>query len=233
MKRLKPIVLAAEDDPEFRKALELVLSRFGLNVVGVSTTEDFLKNVDKLKPDLYLIDLQLGAQSGFDLIENLRKKLGITEPILVVSGGRKPEMIAHALELGANDYIMKPLDRTFLAAKLSRYLDAEHLVEHRPIFLDLPVGRSAARIEFRGKILEVDELGVRLSTTSLIPKGSVLKLKCDLLRDAGVPEGEALVAVASTELDAESKRYQIYAEFDGVDVEFMQSIRRWLTRGNL
>jgi len=230
VKRLKPIVLAAEDDPEFRRALELVLSRFGLNVVGAATVEEFIKNVDKLKPDLYLIDLQLGANSGFDLIEFLRKERKVTEPILVVSGGRKPEMIAHALELGANDYVMKPLDRSFLAAKLSRYLKVDELDEHRPPQHDLPQGRSAGRIEFSGQIVEVDELGIRLETASLIPKGSVLKIKCDILREAGVESGEALVTVASTELDAEAKRYRIYVEFDGVDVDFLQSIRRWLTK---
>jgi DNA-binding response OmpR family regulator len=230
MKRLKPIVLAAEDDPEFRQALELVLGRFGLNVVGVATAEEFLKNAEKLKPDLYLIDLQLGAQSGFELIETLRKERAVKEPILVVSGGRKPEMIAHALELGANDYIMKPLDRTFLAAKLSRYLEADELKEHRPSYRDVPQGASVSRIEFMATALEIDELGVRLESTNLVPKGTVLKLRCGALLESGVTGGEVLVTVVSTELDPESKLYRLYAEFDGVDVEFMQTIRRWLTK---
>lgn len=225
--RLKPVLLAIEDDAEFRKGMEMVLERLGFRFVGVDTPEVFYECIEKFKPDMYLVDLNLGAQSGFDLIEDLRKK-GIREPILVVSGVRGTEAVAHALELGASDFLLKPMDRTFLTAKLSRFFDVELLREHQPKFRELPKESAPGRVEFPIRIIEMDELGIRFETPSLIPKGTVFKLKCDVLKQAGIAEGEALVAVVTTELDAENKRYTSYVEFDGVDVEFMQKIRSWL-----
>ncbi|MBC7386882.1 MAG: response regulator [Cryobacterium sp.] len=225
----QPVVLAVEDDPEFLKALQVVLSRFGLKVIGAASAEDFMKVMDQLRPDLYLIDLQLGTECGFELIKKLRSDLKVIAPVLVISGTKATEQIAHAIELGANDYIVKPLDRIFLASKLSRFLDVEQLDEHTSEYRNLPSGRVAARIEFKSRVLVVDELGVKLTTSSLVPKGTVLKLRCEPLRQAGIENGEALVTVVSTELDLETQSYLIYVEFDGVDSEFMQSIRRWLT----
>lgn len=225
----EPVVLAVEDDPEFLKALQVVLGRFGINVIGTSNVEDFLKAVDQHRPDLYLIDLELGAAHGFDLITELRKKRMLTEPILVISGSKTTEQITHAMELGANDYIVKPLDRTFLASKLSRFFNSTILQEHKASYRSLVEGRIPARMEFKGRVVEVDELGIKLMTSSLVPKGTVMKLRCEPLRQAGIENGEALVTVVSTELNLESKLYTIYVEFDGVDVDFMQSIRRWLT----
>lgn len=230
MRRLKPIILTIDDDLEFRKGIEIVLGRMGFQVIGASEPAEFMANVDKFKPDLYLIDLQLGARSGFELIEALRKERKAKEPILVVSGDKRPEMISHALELGADDYILKPLDRAFLASKLAIYLPGEALAEEAPVYAEVPLERKSARIEFTATVTEVDELGVRLHSAHLIPKGTVLKLRCEPLREAGIAEGEALVTIASSELLPEGAGYSIYAEFDGVDVEFMQSVRRWLTQ---
>lgn len=230
MRRLKPIILTIDDDLEFRKGIEIVLGRMGFQVIGVSEPHEFMSNVDKFSPDLYLIDLQLGTRSGFELIEVLRKERQAKEPILVVSGDKRPETIAHALELGADDYILKPLDRIFLASKLSIYLPGESRAEDIPSFAEVPRDRKGARIEFSASVVEVDELGVRLQSAHLIPKGTVLKLRCEPLREAGIADGEVLVMIAATELLKGGSGYSIYAEFDGVDVDFMQAIRRWLTQ---
>lgn len=229
MTEMKPTVLAVEDDPEFRKALEIVLGRFGLDVTTVESAEEFMQKL--VRPyDLYLVDLQLGNRNGFELITELRKTHGVTSPILVISGGRKTELIAHAIELGANDYIMKPLDRTLLAAKLSKYVNSPSMIEHRPLFTNIPKDEAVIRVEFSAEVLEVDELGIRLRSNALVPKGTVLKLRCEALRAAGIAEGEVLVAVSSTQLSNEGLGYQMYVEFDGVDVQFMETVRRWLAQ---
>jgi DNA-binding response OmpR family regulator len=228
MSRLKPLVLIIDDDPEFRAALQLVLSRFGLNTQGVGEAAEFLSKAASLKPDLYLIDMQLGNKTGLELITELRTKMKVIEPILVLSGAREASVIAQALELGANDFITKPLDRSFLASKLLLYVDSKTMEEHRASAQSRPLGGIPAQIDFKGNIIEVDELGVKLRSSCLLPKGTVLKLKCDVLQQAGVPGGEALVAVVSSEVDPVSRLYTSYLEFDGVDVEFMQRIRSWI-----
>ena len=51
--RLKPLALAVDDDEFFRKAIEAVLPRLGLDVKGVADSSSFLKLAESLKPDLY------------------------------------------------------------------------------------------------------------------------------------------------------------------------------------
>ncbi len=229
MKRLKPLVLAVDDDPDFRKGLEVVLSRLGLNVKGVSTTDAFLTALKQLTPDLALVDLQLGEESGLELIRNVRADAKNTLPILVISGTRESSAIERALDLGANDYIVKPLDRKFLASKLSQFITTPELGEHKSDFPKLPYGNAPAKLLMKCELLEIDELGVRLKCPSLIPKGTALKVDAEHFAKIGLPQREILVSVTSTELDPTDANYRIYAEFDGADAEFLQRIRRWLT----
>ncbi len=228
MTRVKPIVLAIEDDPDFRKALELVLGRLGLNIKGVSRSDEFIEASIRLKPDLYLIDLQLGELSGFELIEKLRKE-GVKNPIIIISGSKQAHAITHALELGANDFILKPLDRAFLATKLSRFIQTEELEVNRSKFQEVPPETSPARLFLNGKIIEVDEMGLKILSKSLVPKGTSFKLSSDLILQLGASDRECLLTVSSTWVDPDTKLYAIYAEFEGVDTAFLQGVRRWLS----
>jgi DNA-binding response OmpR family regulator len=229
MKRLKPVVLAVEDDPDFRSAMESILNRFGVNAKGVSTPQDFLDAAEKIEPDLFLIDLQLGTYDGLDLIQKLRQSLVTKKPILVVSGSKGMTAITHALELGANDFILKPLDRTLLASKLSRYLKTDEIVEHRTSFEVMSQGRAPAKLGFEGHILAVDELGVKLRSKTLVSKGTAIKLVGELFKKLGIQGNECWVTVTSSWIDTDTKQYDMYAEFQNTDDAFLQSLRRWLT----
>ena len=169
--RAKPVVLAIDDDWLFRKALQSVLSRFGLVTRLTTTPDEFLSLAATRKADLYLIDLLLVESSGFDLIKKVRQ----SDPdaaILVISGESSKMSISQALEMGANDYILKPLDRTLLASKLSHYLHTPELLDHRADFIDLPQGRAPARVVLDLEVEEINELGVKLVSPHLIQVGS-------------------------------------------------------------
>lgn len=225
--RLRPGVLLIDDDPLFRKALEAVLPRMGLDVRAISDPAQFIPAARQFRSDLYLIDLQLGEFSGFDLIRDLRAE----DPkavILVISGARDRESVVHALELGANDFILKPLDRTLLASKLSRYVDTDILKDQRSLAVDPPEGRAPGKLAFETAIVALDELGIGLESRHLIPKGTVLKLKTDLLKEIGTPLTETLVTVVSTSFDSEKGIYGAYAEFDEPPAVLTDALRRWL-----
>ncbi|HRK01444.1 MAG TPA: response regulator [Oligoflexia bacterium] len=228
--RLKPTVLIIEDDEGFRKIMELVLARFGVNTKAVADPEEFLKAADSLNPNLYLIDLNLDGSSGFDLIKTLRERKKLTGSIVVVSGSKESEAISHALELGANDYILKPLDRVLLATKLSQFIQTDEIKEHSAKQTEPTDGRVEVRLSFDGQITSVDEIGIEFTSATLSPKGTVLKLNSDFFKLAGLPVTECLVTVASTWLVPDTGRYGAYAEFDGVSAEFQQALRNWLSR---
>jgi DNA-binding NarL/FixJ family response regulator len=64
--------LIVDDNASFRAAARLLLDRQGLHVVGVAATADaFLERVAKLRPDVVLVDVELGGESGFEVAQRL------------------------------------------------------------------------------------------------------------------------------------------------------------------
>ncbi len=225
--RLKPSVLVVDDDPLFRKALESVLSRFGLNIKTTENGSEFKECVANLAPNLLMIDLQIGDESGFDLISFARGALP-DSIIIVVSGSTEKSDITHALELGANDFILKPLNRSLLASKLSLYLDTDSLHEQSAEFLKLKEIVPGS-LELKAVIEEVDELGFKILSNHLIPKGTVLKIRSDFFQSMGAPSKDYLASVTSTSYHSNSELYSLNVEFEeSPDQDMNQTLRRWL-----
>ena len=225
--RLKPSVLAIDDDPLFRGALESVLTRFGLIIKATEDPVEFLKYAESLKPDLYLIDLQMGETNGFTLIEGLKAK-NPEAVIVVISGTTENKDITHALELGANDFILKPLDRVLLASKLARFLETEQIHEHEMAWVDFREGAVSAQLLLDAQIESLDEYGITIATPHLIPKGTVLKFRSPFLVSIGGKDEDYLVSVNATSYNLEAGLYSAYLEFEDTAEEIGQLLRRWL-----
>ncbi|MDQ4145271.1 MAG: response regulator transcription factor [Actinomycetota bacterium] len=69
--------LIVDDSPGFLQAARVLLERQGLRVVGVaSTTAEALQRRDEVRPDVTLVDIDLGGESGFDLVRRLKAEEG-------------------------------------------------------------------------------------------------------------------------------------------------------------
>lgn len=224
--RARPLLLVVDDDPLFRKTLGLVLPRLGVDCTTADDARAFFDLSEKLRPDIHVIDLMLDGINGFTIIEKLRAK----DPravIIVISGADDAESLTQALEKGADDFILKPLDLTLLASKLSRYVETDDLTQHRSEPLRLPEGGEPVKLSFGVEINEIDELGVGFVSPHLIPKTTVLKIKADLFGIIGSPNEEILVTVVTTSFDSSTKLYQAYAEFGDNQKVLVDAIRKW------
>jgi CheY-like chemotaxis protein len=80
--------LIVDDNAGFLRSARLLLEREGLSVVAVASTgDDAVQQVDALAPDVVLVDIDLGGESGFDLVGRLHVRLGTlpTDLILISS----------------------------------------------------------------------------------------------------------------------------------------------------
>ena len=78
-------LLLVDDNPRFLDAARGLLEREGLTVVAVaSTTRDALARVDDVHPDVVLVDVDLGGESGFDLAARLRRGVAADAPPAVI-----------------------------------------------------------------------------------------------------------------------------------------------------
>ncbi|GAB3494934.1 response regulator [Nocardiopsis coralliicola] len=111
-----PAVLVVDDDPRLRLTLELNLTARGYTPLLADTGEHALALAARHRPAAVLLDLGLPAMGGLDVIRGLR---GWTEvPIVVLSGRDTEAMKVEALDLGADDYVVKPFGMDELFARV-------------------------------------------------------------------------------------------------------------------
>ncbi|RVU54362.1 response regulator transcription factor [Anaerosphaera multitolerans] len=117
--KLKKKILIIEDDPSITQILILNLKGH----YEVITAENGTLGFDKLiseRADLILLDLGLPDMDGMDLLAKIKKDFDT--PLIVVSARQTEKDIVEALDLGANDYVVKPFGTEELLARIRRSL---------------------------------------------------------------------------------------------------------------
>ena len=113
---MKPLrVLVVEDDAAIRRLLHTALTRSGYHVVEAADARAALAALAIDKPEAVLLDLGLPDRDGLELVP-LIKAAGVA--LIVVSARGDTEQKVTALDLGADDYVIKPFDTEELHARL-------------------------------------------------------------------------------------------------------------------
>ena len=104
-------VLIIEDEPDIAEVLRYSLEKAGFNTRAALTGEEGLNaSLDRTNPpSLILLDLLLPGMSGMEICRRLRKEPATHRtPIVIITAKALPADISSSLELGANDFIVKP-----------------------------------------------------------------------------------------------------------------------------
>jgi predicted signal transduction protein with EAL and GGDEF domain/FixJ family two-component response regulator len=103
-------VLIVDDDPTFALLASQTLEQAGFDVTTVGTTEEALAAFERRTPHMVLLDVELPGGNGFDICTALRgMKSGADLPIVMVTGHDDVNSIDKAYEVGATDFISKPV----------------------------------------------------------------------------------------------------------------------------
>jgi DNA-binding response OmpR family regulator len=98
-----------EDDPVVRKLVKTYLERMALFVIEAADGRSALKQLTEMVPDLVCLDLVLPESSGYEVCEFIRRLPALRDvPVMVMSARALPEDRAHAVEVGASAYLIKP-----------------------------------------------------------------------------------------------------------------------------
>jgi two-component system alkaline phosphatase synthesis response regulator PhoP len=111
-------VLIIEDDDVIARGMSRHLQAAGFDPVSVSSGETGLQRLRFERPEVCVLDLMLPGLDGWRVIEQARSE-GIGTPIVVVSARGTEHDRVHALELGADDYLVKPFSMKELAARVT------------------------------------------------------------------------------------------------------------------
>lgn len=113
--------LVVDDDADVRKVLEFTLALEGLEVMGAPDGPSALQIVRDRRPDVVLLDVMMSPQSGYEVVEALRRDDGTSHlPVIMVSARADDESVWRAWAVGADSYLTKPLDPDLLMSEILR-----------------------------------------------------------------------------------------------------------------
>jgi DNA-binding SARP family transcriptional activator len=119
--RGQKLVLLIEDAPLNQKVVTTMLERSGYEVVLAEDGAQALLQMGKHRFAIILLDLTLPRLSGFDVLEVMKENADLT-PVIVLTGAQDADAEARALELGAADYIRKPVNQAVLVKRIENVL---------------------------------------------------------------------------------------------------------------
>lgn len=113
-------LLLVEDDPRIRRALVLGLGDEGCQVVEAGTGEAALRLLEREQVDVVLLDLVLPGMDGFAVCRTIRGHGDL--PIIMITARSGTADVVRGLEAGADDYVVKPVVASELAARVRALL---------------------------------------------------------------------------------------------------------------
>lgn len=123
--RIRPIVLAVDDDEFQRKIIGKLLEAENYHLIFSSDGFDALGILRKTRPDLILMDVMMPNMDGMETTRRLKAIPQFAQtPVIMITGKSEGKVVIDSKKAGAIDFVVKPFDRATLIAKVARALGA-------------------------------------------------------------------------------------------------------------
>ena len=120
---VKERILIIEDEPDIQELINFNLERKRYLVDINDSGEEALKTIDKINPDLILLDIMLPGIDGLEILKELKSSKNTRKiPVIIISALSEEADIVAGLELGADDYLSKPFRPRELTARIKALL---------------------------------------------------------------------------------------------------------------
>jgi DNA-binding response OmpR family regulator len=121
-------VLVVDDDAETTDLLKIILESNAFEVVATNTGEEGVQLARTNQPDVIIVDLLMPEMDGLTVCQAIREFSNT--PIVVLSAYDRPGTAEQALQLGADDYLLKPMNNNLLIASLHRLARRARAEQH-------------------------------------------------------------------------------------------------------
>jgi DNA-binding response OmpR family regulator len=135
-------ILVVDDEPMVREVVRTYLAREGFTTCEASDGESALKQAEAHSPDLIVLDVMLPKLDGYAVLEQLREQTDV--PVILLTARVSEEDRLRGLELGADDYVVKPFSPREVAARVQAVLRRT----------TKPEAESLEPIEFEGLVID-------------------------------------------------------------------------------
>lgn len=149
-------ILLVDDDPNIRQLVNLYLEKEGFEVTMAARGDEALKLFKESPPNLMLLDIMLPGMDGWQVCREVRKVSNI--PIIMLTAKDETFDKVLGLELGADDYVVKPFDMKELVARIkavSRRFQAVEAPDRELVFPGLTINIDQYTVKYMGRELEM------------------------------------------------------------------------------
>ncbi len=170
-------ILVADDENAIADIIKFNLIKQGYTIRIANDGEETLKEIEEKAPDLLVLDIMMPKKNGFEVLEILRKKYKF--PVIILTAKEEESDKIHGLELGADDYMVKPFSINELIARVKanlRRLDFQNPenrigeIKYEDIELDL----GKYELKKRGETIELTVREFELLKYLAIRRGQVI-----------------------------------------------------------
>lgn len=150
-------IMVVDDDKNICELLRLYLEKEGYSVILSNDGEEAIVKFSALKPDLILLDIMLPTLDGWQVCREIRKKSNVPIIMLTAKGETFDKVLG--LELGADDYVVKPFDTKEIIARckavLRRFGQTNGAAEVKEVVYDkLVVNMTRYELKVDGKVID-------------------------------------------------------------------------------
>lgn len=219
-------ILVVDDDQDILKLAKKVLEMEGHNVFTAHDAMGGMEVLSTYPIDLMISDANMPQYTGFELISTVRKQEKFKHiAIAMLTSLRERKDVEKAINAGADDYIVKPIDPLLLLQKVNSLFDKRPPENHPEIKLSDKSTLRKVEVSIRMELDAISELGVAVLCNQPLQEGATLDLKGSFFESlhADIPP----MKVLSCE-QAGPQQFRIQLIFLGAKEALLQKIRAWI-----
>jgi len=225
------ISLFVDDDRVTLKLVQGILEGAGYSVVAVADPREALEKMDREQVDLVITDANMpGGVSGFDVVRTIRTRPHLRNlPVALLTGRREKKDIQLGLQVGADDYIIKPIDPLVLLGKVETLLKKRTGGAVTQVQTERTVDLSASW-DVDTKITHVSDRGLTLWSCLSAPVDSKVKITSAFFQQLSI-DPPILRVIGFSKDPNHPQMYFINTIYAGISLPDLQKIKAWLSGG--
>ena len=215
-------ILVIDDDETVRESLNFFLSKAGYKVLLAGDGEEGLNKFNRYHPGLIICDLKMPGMDGFDVLKKINENdPGI--PVIIITAYSDSKSTIEAIQLGAYDYVEKPLEVDLLSVIIKRALEGKKISDHLEVTISKGseeyqienhlIGKTPAMKEVLKKIGKVSSGRVSVLITGESGTGKELITK--VIHYSGITKSHPFIPVNCTALSETLLESELFGHVKG------------------
>ena len=216
MENNKLHILVVDDDDRIRALLKEYLNENNFIVSTAENSEEAKKKLDYFKFDIIILDVMMSGQSGYELTNEIKKKIKI--PIILLTAKGEVENRIKGLELGADDYVGKPFEPKELLLRIKNIIKNTNKLD---LGKDYFVGQAK---------IDLNKMNINLKNNNKKINNSEKKVLIEMLSNPGKTYSREEIGIISgitqeRSIDVMITRLRQKLEINPKNPKYLQTIR--------